>query len=160
MASPVPEPTNIRRLRGNPGKRPFNDAEPQPGPPELKPPAWLPVGLPRQFWKDLGPMLERMGVLTEADELSLAQLCRELQRYVEANDAVDRLGMTYEMVTRSGDGMTMQRPEVGIANSAFGNALRLMDRFGMSPSMRTRLKVERRPAQEDPLDALRRSRGA
>jgi len=66
-------PTALRVLRGNPGQRRLPKGEPQPER-GAEPPTWLPVAA-RKEWNKLAPMLDRLGVLTEADGETLAQLC-------------------------------------------------------------------------------------
>ena len=66
-------PTALRILRGNPGHRTLPKGEPQPKA-GAHPPPWLSVAA-RKEWDRLAPMLERLGVLTEADADALGQLC-------------------------------------------------------------------------------------
>lgn len=117
MSGPPPQPTNLRILRGNPGKRPINDAEPKPAKAKLTPPRWLPQGKPRAYWREHAPMLSQTGLLTEADRLSLAILCNEQHVYLSTEDEV-------------------------IKYKALNAILRLSDRFGMNPAYRSKLKVE------------------
>jgi len=70
---PAPTPTVIRKAEGNPGKRPFNDREPQPRAIRPKMPKHLDPRAKKE-WKRLCPMLERLHVLTEADGIALANL--------------------------------------------------------------------------------------
>lgn len=149
-----PEPTEIRVLKGNPGKRPLNKREPRPDKGTHEPPAWLTGAEPRKFWRHWRPMLDRLKVFTEADEQSLAELCREMARYVQANRVLDKSGLTYEMTTKAGDVIPIARPEIAISNSSLANVVKLSDRFGLNPSTRSRLKVEAEPP-EDPLERLR-----
>lgn len=66
-------PTTLKLLRGNPGRRPLPKDEPQPAL-GAKPPAWL-SEVARREWDRKAPMLEKLGVLTEADEDALATYC-------------------------------------------------------------------------------------
>jgi hypothetical protein len=74
MPGPAPQPSELKRRRGNPGKRALNKREP-------KPQAGLP-GCPstlsaaaRVVWEDLGAKLLSNGVITEMDGEALAGLC-------------------------------------------------------------------------------------
>ena len=72
-SGPSPKPTAVRKVEGKPGKRPFNDREPQPDLVRPRMPRHLDK-IARREWKQLCPMLERMGVLIEADGIALANL--------------------------------------------------------------------------------------
>ena len=67
MKGPNPTPTAIRILRGNPGRRALPKDEPKPeAARSLDPPAWLDDAA-RAEWIDKAGMLDRLGLLTEAD---------------------------------------------------------------------------------------------
>ncbi len=112
-----------------------------------------------RFWRTIQSDLVQMGVMTKADGHALALLCDNLGRYVECQRFLRDNGLTYDFVTKMGVEMPLQRPEVGIAGAALTQALRLMDRFGLNPAYRTKLKVEAENPEE-PLDKLRRRDGA
>ena len=66
-----PKPTALKKLEGNPGKRPLTELEPLPPISVLRCPNWL---LPeaRKEWRRLAPALINMGVLTLADAIPFA----------------------------------------------------------------------------------------
>jgi phage terminase small subunit len=69
-----PEPTELKRLRGNPGKRRLNDSEPK-SPSSLGPaPKWMSAEA-KDRWKLVGQQLLNVGVLTELDHTLLEVLC-------------------------------------------------------------------------------------
>ncbi|MCH7720393.1 MAG: P27 family phage terminase small subunit, partial [Planctomycetes bacterium] len=61
-------------LKGNPGKRPINDAEPKPSKKRPNCPTWVDADA-KSMWKRLIPMLSDMGVLTEVDGNAAARYC-------------------------------------------------------------------------------------
>ena len=66
---PPPKPTHLKLIDGNPGKRPLNENEPKPAPAAASashPPYWLSARA-KNFWRKYGPILKRIGLLTEAD---------------------------------------------------------------------------------------------
>ncbi len=69
-----PTPTAIRKLAGNPGKRPFNahEIEPTLGAPAC--PEWL-AGDALDEWNRIVPELDRLGVLTRVDNAVLLAHC-------------------------------------------------------------------------------------
>jgi phage terminase small subunit len=69
-----PTPTSLKILRGNPGNRPLNDAEPVPPPANLTPPRNL-TGLALEKWVEMAELLFSMGVFTQADRHPLERYC-------------------------------------------------------------------------------------
>lgn len=108
-----------------------------------------------RFWRRIQSDLIDMKVMTKADGHALALLCDALGVFVECRRVIRDEGMTYQFTTKAGVEMPVQRPEVGIASAALSQAMRLMDRFGLNPAYRTKLKVEAED-EESGLDALRR----
>ena len=87
-----PVPTALRKLRGNPGRRPLNRMEPKPARGAAFP-VWLDsLGDPaiRQIWGELAGVLDRSKLLTEADGEALAQLVHKTSLYRRAAVALDR----------------------------------------------------------------------
>ena len=76
-----PQPTALKLLRGNPGKRKLNTDEPIPpvGDVEKPPTLSTPAG---DVWDRLAPIATAMGTLTRADVAAFALLC-ELQATLE-----------------------------------------------------------------------------
>ena len=69
-----PKPSALKRLEGNPGKRPLNELEPIPPVTGLTCPKHL---LPeaKKEWKRLAPILMGMGLLTAADAVPFEGYC-------------------------------------------------------------------------------------
>jgi len=72
-----PQPTALKVLRGNPGKRKPNPHEPVPPAGEVTTPRTLSQGA-RRVWAELAPIALAMRTLTTADVRAFATLC-ELQ---------------------------------------------------------------------------------
>ena len=70
-----PKPTALKKLEGNPGKRPLNELEPVPPVASLRCPNYL---LPeaRKEWRRLAPILMNLGLLTAADAVPFAGYCQ------------------------------------------------------------------------------------
>lgn len=132
------KPTALKKLAGNPGKRPLNDAEPQfsrvlPNcPTHLK-------GEARREWKRVVGELFDAGLLTSVDRAALAAYCQAWARWVEAEKQIRENG--YVFTTESG--YQQQVPWVGIANAALDNMRKFAVEFGMTPSSRTRVRVSK-----------------
>jgi phage terminase small subunit len=76
-----PQPTALKLLRGNPGKRPLNPDEPTPPPGDVVKPTTLSTAA-AEVWDRLAPMAIAMRTLTAADGTAFAMLC-ELQATLE-----------------------------------------------------------------------------
>ena len=149
LRGPIPMPTTVRILRGNKGKRPANPCEPQP---ERKAPP-CPDHLDqaaKKEWKRLCKLLLRIGVLTEADGLSLANLCQAWSTLVKAQTKLNETGMLF----KTPSGYVQQSPLLGIVNSCIDTVTKLSREFGLTPSSRSRLQVEPEPAPESPMGRL------
>jgi len=76
---PAPQPTALKRLHGNPGKRPLNEREPQPAqklplcPRHLK-------GVARAQWTKVGKMLDPSREIPSGDGPAAAGQGRRLHR--------------------------------------------------------------------------------
>jgi P27 family predicted phage terminase small subunit len=134
---PAPKPTALKKLAGNPGKRRLNEREPAPtvGRPEM--PRWL-KGKAVTEWLHVAPILEQMGVLTQADQIGLALLADAVADYVELREKDKR---------RKGSNGTAVR-------QARADVLKLCREFGLTPSSRTSLQVAPQDSGDDWLNGL------
>lgn len=150
MAGRKPIPTAIKELNGNPGKRPMNDAEPQPK--HGEPP--MPTGLSKYAkaaWKRMVPVLLGMGVLTVADGDALLLYCEAYAQWKEAMLQIKKHGMTYTAIGIKEQVITRLSPYIGERDKAFKAMKSMLTEFGCTPSSRSRLKVDK-PQETDPLD--------
>jgi len=117
VAAPIPTPTALKILRGNPGKRRLNREEPQSLPTDATPPADLPAAAVA-IWEERVPELIRMGVMTLAlaDRGEIAKACR-----------LDALGLA----------RLEQAPSWAL--NAMRDATRIWARFGVGASDRSRI---------------------
>lgn len=143
-----PVPTAIKEIRGHPGHRPKNEAEPVLAPAELsqEPPRNLsPEAV--AIWHEYIPELLAKRVLTKADVPIFAMYCSsyaEWQKY----DAEMPIKGPYTFMRRKnsageevGDIYTFWNPARTIRNEARDATLRLAAELGLSPSSRSRVKV-------------------
>jgi P27 family predicted phage terminase small subunit len=130
-----PTPTRLKILRGNPGKRPLNQAEPQPAARMPTCPDWLDDAA-REKWAELAPELFRLGLLTAIDGDALAGYC---QAWAEFKAATQTLrGTDRTIMTEKGN--TIAHPAVGIQRGAMERMRAFGAPFGLDPSSRSRLK--------------------
>ena len=138
MAAPgrTPQPTALKLLRGNPGKRPLNQREPKPRPVAPKCPPWLDYDAKRE-WRRVVVELERIGVLTSVDMAALAGYCQAYSRWKEAESVLTDKGMVFE----TEKGYLVPRPEVTIAKTYLGFVKSFCAEFGLTPSARGRMTL-------------------
>lgn len=150
---PSPKPSNLKVLNGNPGKRKLNDKEPQFKIPEKVPPAPTTLGSAgKKEWRRLAPELHILGLLTVADLKTFEAYCASFELYVLAKQKVEEYGLT-DMTDK---GNVIQRPEVGIMNTALKNMKSFAQEFGLTPSSRTNLTAQQMVDSEDPIAAFRK----
>jgi P27 family predicted phage terminase small subunit len=138
-----PTPTALKKLRGNPGKREFNDKEPTP---EAGEPA-MPKGLSKfaiEKWKSLVPELLAIGVLTKIDGEALANLCTAYSHQQIAEKAIQRMGTTAIATDKQGKLL-----------KHWNDATKIMKQFevefGLTPASRSHISIDK-PKEADPFD--------
>lgn len=136
LRGPAPQPTALKRAKGNPGKRPLNDDEPTPKIEAPKPPNHLSCFAKRE-WRRITPLLLRYGLLSQLDRSALAMYCQAYGRWKKAERELKAEGE----VVLSKHGQSYQSPWLSIANKAMDRMNKAISEFGLSPSARTRIKV-------------------
>lgn len=144
MRGRKPKPTEIKKLAGNPGKRALNDAEPRPRVVYPRPPAHL-SDEEKSKWKLLVKELYPLGLVTTIDQDSLAFYCVLYVRWIKAEKMVRDKGEIIKTVS----GNIIQNPYLSIANRALEQLNKLSAEFGMTPSSRSRVKVESPDAEQE-----------
>jgi P27 family predicted phage terminase small subunit len=161
-----PLPTAVKKLRGNPGKRALNEKEPVVASGRPTAPKGL-KGIALAEWKAIVPELERMKVLSCVDGKALAAYCFSYAEWWEAHDEVERLGLVVEEPIVVGQGNDKEvvgykykrNPAVSIMHEAMKIMKAFLIEFGLTPAARSRLRVETKAPEADPMDAFL-SRGA
>ena len=153
-------PTALKILRGNPGKRPLNNCEPQPPSDGITMPPHLgEVAAAR--WGELLPMLQATRVMTRADVEALARYCDTWEWWLAVRAKLKKEGDTYPILNDGGEiKYIAQRPEVSIAHKLAGQLRQLESDFGLSPAARTSLKVEPDAKAESAIDKFRALKAA
>lgn len=132
---PQPTPTAILKARGSwlvRGRK--DEPEPELGRPRC--PSWLTAEAKRK-WKRLVPKLEAMRVLAEVDEDLVMRYCLLVVEWKHAILNVQEHGISEQ--TDKGSRM---RPEVVYANTLMLELRQLETLLGMSPSARSRIRME------------------
>jgi P27 family predicted phage terminase small subunit len=135
----------------------LNDAEPKPalGRPEM--PRDLPIAAAKE-WKRIAPELQALGVLAKVDRAALAAYCHAFARWFEAEQHVLEHGIIVQepillMGVETGFFRFKKNPAVTISETAMKIMKAFLVEFGMTPSSRSRVRIEK-PVEEDPMDAF------
>jgi P27 family predicted phage terminase small subunit len=152
MRGRKPTPSKLRRLRGNPGRRPMpkNEAQPQISEKVPRPPAYL-VGAARKEWFKIAPLLHETGLLTKLDTRALEGYCVNYGRWVEAEEEIRRTGT----VIRSPNGQPTISPYVRVSSDSYQAWTKALIEFGMTPSSRSRVTVTK-PEKPDAFELFLR----
>jgi P27 family predicted phage terminase small subunit len=139
LANPNPQPTALKILRGNPGKRPLPENEPQAEivSVDVKPPSHLSASA-KKAWARMAASLAKSRILAESDLPVFEGLCDSYARYWEA---VRMVGRTGGEVIRNGPLSLIRNPWATTREKAFEQFTKLASQFGMTPSARTRVQA-------------------
>lgn len=137
MQGRIPKPTAIKKLAGNPGKRVLNHFEPRPRVVLPRPPQHLSEE-EKEKWKLIVRELHPLGLITSIDKDALAMYCVIYARWIKAEKFVREKGE----IIKTAAGNIIQNPYLSIANRALDQLNKLGTEFGMTPSSRTRVKVD------------------
>jgi P27 family predicted phage terminase small subunit len=143
---PRPEPTALKLLKGNPGKRPLNEREPRPSPGAPEAPAHLDEEASREWDRVVGT-LDQLGLVTTLDRAALAGYCQAWSRWVDAEMKLREYGAVLKSPIK---GVPLMSPYLTIANRALEQMRQFLSEFGMSPASRTRIRTDEPPAPAVP----------
>ena len=149
MRGRKPTPTKLKLLKGNPGKRPIRDDEPQPDVEIPEPPEELSADAQAE-WERVTPMLYELGLLSQIDRAALTAYCVAWGRWMEAEAALKKHGV----VVKSPNGFPVQSPFLAVANRAMKQVKEFLAEFGVSPSSRTRVSASKKPAEGNPFGKI------
>ena len=133
---PKPQPTNLKLIRGNPGKRPLNTSEPTPDMQMPEPPDGMSTAAVSQ-WHIVAPQLHKIGVLSLLDATALEMYCVAYGNWRDAQEKIQKFGPLVKAKT----GFLQQSPYMQIANKAFDQMRAMISEFGMTPSSRSSISV-------------------
>jgi len=139
-----PTPTRLKLIKGNPGKRAINKAEPKiPLSKQIRAPSFLSPDAKTEY-KRVANMLSPLGVLSDADLKALELYAETYSTWREATVKVHEVGM----IIKAQNGFPIQNPYLGIANQSSKRMQSLLSEFGMTPSSRSRITSEKAERNE------------
>lgn len=148
MAGRRPTPTELKLVRGNPGKRPINKKEPMPAKRIPSTPAHL-TDEGQVAWGRLTVLLDRMGVLTDADGFALERLCDCYAEILALRELVDANGRTYETTSTQGDLVIKANPAVAMLADVDRRFKSYLVEFGLTPAARSKVQIKDDEPKED-----------
>ncbi len=151
MRGPAPAPTALKIIRGNPGKRALPKNEPKP---QLTDRPYQPDDLDeiaREEWSRLAPILFRCRVLTEADYLVLAMICRLESRRKKAQLKINEFGMA----VKGPNGGPVINPFIRVAQECENQLRPLLREVGITPSSRSGVTTVSESAPSSPWAKLK-----
>ena len=151
MPSPRPKPTALKLISGNAGKRKINKTKPKPKRVIPSCPAHL-EDSGKVAWGRLTVLLDRMGVLTEADSAALERLCDCYTDILECRELIKQDGRTYKTLTAQGDTLIKGNPAVTQLRAADAQFKSYLIEFGLTPAARS--KVHATPDDDKKADPL------
>lgn len=140
MAGRRPTPTALKLVSGNPGKRAINKKEPKPKRVIPSCPDHL-ENSGKVAWGKLSVLLDRMGVLTEADSSALERLCDCYTDILECRTLIRRDGRTYKVITKDGEILIKGNPAVTQLRAADAQFKSYLIEFGLTPAARSKVNV-------------------
>lgn len=103
------------------------------------PPNWLSDDAKAE-WEPLVQTLQQMRVVSDADQIALAQLADYLAKWKRAAQKVDQIGLVIGVRAPDGSNMSFKRNPFVTMHLEYGLMVqRLLAQFGMTPSARARL---------------------
>jgi len=133
---PKPQPTQLKIIRGNPGKRKLPEGEPQLKASRPDAPDNL-SEMAKNHWDHIIDHLADAKLMTNLDIDALSMYCEAFARWSDANNHIKEIGP----LVKSPQGFPMQSPYLQIANKSFDQMKSLLVEFGMTPSSRTRVRA-------------------
>ncbi len=135
---PAKKPTNLSLIQGNPGKRKLNNDVLLDTSSEVPKPLVHLDTVAKKEWKRLAPVVFKAGLLTDGDLAAFGSYCAAYsswymaEKNLQAKLSENNNSMTFE----TEKGYQQQIPEIGIANQARLNMVKIAREFGLTPSSR------------------------
>lgn len=152
-----PKPTAVKEIEGTFEKNPQRRNDREPVAPDGAPdcPDYL-CDLAKIEWWYMCSVLDEMGLLSRADRAALEIYCQTFAQWREACQMVAKHGAVIQMKTKSGI-QPRRNPFDIIRERNAAACSRLLAEFGLTPSSRSRVQVEKK-ATDDFSDFLKASR--
>jgi P27 family predicted phage terminase small subunit len=147
MMGRPPLPTHIKLVQGTARPHRLNPNEPKPPLAVPEPPTHLTEQEKAKFIS-MAEMLVRRGVMTELDAGALARYATAWCRWVDAEAEIKKRGL----VVKTSADFVIQNPFLAVANRCMNQMAQIESEFGLTPSARTRIRMEELTGEIDPFE--------
>ena len=147
MAGRKPLPTHLKLVKGTARPHRLNKKEPKLPLVAPEPPDHLDERAKAKF-TELAKMLARHGVMTELDAGAIARYAVVWCRWVDAEAEIKKRG---PVVKTTGDNI-IQNPFLTVANKCLLQMAQIESEFGLTPSSRSRIRMEMPSDTIDPFE--------
>ena len=129
-------PTEIARLRGSAKKDPqrINHNEPKPTQKKTRRPMWIKDKHAKEAYSYYVNLLDELGVVTVAERVAMEQLAVAYANWRRCQEASDREGIVVDGKRNAND---------IAARDWYDRLLKILVEFGLTPSSRTRIVVNK-----------------
>lgn len=148
-----PKPTALKILEGNRGRRPLNDREPKP-PVALPPPPDHLDAVAIREWRRVCKQLYELGIMSRLDVAILACYCDSYSEWVHFKRDIRTRGTIISNRKRG----RVVNPMIRLAMQAKRELARYAVELGITPSARSRVRVDEIPKLETEEDEAGRDR--
>jgi P27 family predicted phage terminase small subunit len=163
-----PKPSAVKKLEGNPGKRPLNTEEPTP-PVEIPDCPKHITGHAREEWLRASELAKKLGILTALDRSVFSAYCEAWGLWVEACEHLAKEGVLLRPPSAPGEKETLfgliPAKAVNPAQMAFNNwyhvknkaweqFTKLASELGFSPTSRSRVHGSQETDKDESADFL------
>jgi len=140
-----PVPFELRKLRGNPSKRPMRpEPQPQIAASCPEPPAHI-TGFAADEWWSTGPELHRLGLLTQCDVAAFACYCHAFGQWRMAAESLAKMQASDPimngMIIKTKYGDAVANPLTSITRKLASDVVRYAGEFGLTALARTRISA-------------------
>lgn len=135
---PKPESTASKKRRGNPGKRPMNDREPQVESGQFLPEPWFTAEQLTE-WNRVEPLLREAGITTLVDRSLLVSYCEAYGRYVHGCATLVQAGGP--VLTSKKTGVDYLNPHLNAMSMADKQWRACAAQLGVGAASRSGIKV-------------------
>jgi P27 family predicted phage terminase small subunit len=134
MRGRKPDPADVKRYKGNPGRRPINEREPQYQRIDPATPEELTDPTARAEWDRLVPTLQHV---TTADRALVIAYCQKYAQWIH----LETEAASGAFLVRGAHGGKVANPLIAMANRAYALFMRAAIELGVTPSQRPRVAM-------------------
>jgi P27 family predicted phage terminase small subunit len=143
-----PQPSDLKLLRGNPGRRPLNAAEPKhPTIDAVVPDVIAGDAVAAAEWQRVIAQLQTTGHVTTMDRAMLIAYCECWSSYAR----LVQQSRGEPLVKATASGYPIPNPTIGMVNKACALLVKLASELGITPSSRSRIVAN--PPMPTPSDS-------